>query len=121
MNQLVKLNKMFNEKDINDTVVLAVSVDSVENLKKTRSRLSNEDSKSGIVLLSDPGHRIIDIYGLLNPGSPGLPHPATYIIDKKGVVRWKFVDVDYRKRPDNEQVLNALKSLDAYQTLEKTE
>jgi peroxiredoxin len=99
---------MFNEKNITGAVVLAVSVDSIENLGKTRSRLS-KDTK--IILLSDPGHKIIDQYGLLNPKSPGLPHPATYVIDKKGVVRWKFVETDYTKRPDNEEVLKALKSI----------
>lgn len=68
--------------------------------------------QSSVVLLSDPGHKVIDRYGLLNPDSNGLPHPATYVIDKKGVVRWKFVDVDYKRRPDSEQVLDALKSVD---------
>jgi peroxiredoxin len=99
---------MFNEEKITDTAVLAVSVDSIENLRKTRSRLSN-DTK--IILLSDSGHKVIDLYGILNPNSRGLPHPATYIIDKRGVVRWKFVEVDYTKRPNNEQVLEALKAI----------
>jgi len=99
---------MFIEKNITNAAVLAVSVDSIENLEKTRSRLS-KDTK--IILLSDPGHKVIDRYGLLNPSASGLPHPATYIIDKKGVVRWKFVEVDYTKRPDNEEVLRALKSI----------
>jgi peroxiredoxin len=99
---------MFAEKNITDAVVIAVSVDSIENLEKTRSRLSKNTK---IILLSDPGHMVIDRYGLLNPGSSGLPHPATYVIDRKGVVRWKFVEVDYTKRPDNEEVLKALKSI----------
>ena len=64
-------------------------------------------------MLSDPGHKVIDRYGLLNPDSKGLPHPATYVIDKKGVVRWKFVETDYTIRPSNDQVLKALKSIDS--------
>jgi peroxiredoxin len=64
------------------------------------------------VLLSDPGHKVIDRYGLLNPQSRGLPHPATFVIDKVGVVRWRIVNVDYRVRPDNDQILKALRSLD---------
>jgi peroxiredoxin len=99
---------MLNEKNITDAVVLAVSVDSIENLEKTHSRLSKNTK---IILLSDPEHMVIDRYGLLNPNSRGLPHPATYVIDKKGVVRWKFVEVDYTRRPDNEEVLKALKSI----------
>jgi len=102
---------MFNETSIPDTVVLAITVDSKEDLRKVSGRLSGEDSESHIVLLSDPGHKVIDRYGLLNPNGRGLPHPATYIIDKKGIVRWKFVEVDYSIRPDSEQVLEALRSI----------
>ena len=102
---------MFNETSIPDTVVLAITVDSKEDLKKVSGKVSGKDSKSHIELLSDPGHKAINRYGLLNPDSRGLPHPATYIIDKKGIVRWKFVEVDYSIRPDNEQVLKALRSI----------
>ena len=109
--QLVKLNKIFNENSVSDTVVLAISVDNLEGLKKTANRLSQEIDKSNIELLSDPDHKVIDSYGLLNPESRGLPHPATYIIDKEGVVRWKFVEIDYRIRPDSQQVLKELKSI----------
>ena len=62
-------------------------------------------------LLSDPGHKVIDRYGLLNPSGRGLPHPATYVIDKKGIVRWRFVEVDYKVRPTNEQIIEALKGI----------
>lgn len=102
---------MFNETSIPDTVVLAITVDSKEDLKKVSDRVSGEDSKSYIELLSDPGHEVINRYGLLNPNSRGLPHPATYIIDKKGIVRWKFVEVDYRIRPNTGQVLKVLRSI----------
>jgi len=33
------------------------------------------------------------------------------VIDKQGVVRWKYIEVDYKKRPGNEQILQALKKL----------
>lgn len=57
-------------------------------------------------LLSDPDHRVMDRYGLLNEKSKRpVPHPATYVIDRKGVVRWKFIEVDYKVRPSNEDVL----------------
>ncbi len=61
--------------------------------------------------LSDPGHKVIDRYGLLNPSASGLPHPATYVIDRKGIVRWKFVEVNYRIRPTNEQILKVLQEI----------
>ena len=66
-------------------------------------------------LLSDPDHRIIDRYGLFNPDAPRdspVPHPTTLVIDREGVVRWKFVEVDYRIRPSHEDILAALDALD---------
>ena len=60
------------------------------------------------LLLSDPGSRVIGRYGLLNPEGRGWPHPTTFVLDKRGVVHWKFVETDYRVRPTNEQILEAL-------------
>jgi len=54
---------------------------------------------------------VIDRYGLLNPKGKGWPHPATYVIDKEGTVRWKFVEVDYKVRATNDMILKALKPL----------
>jgi len=54
---------------------------------------------------------VIDRYGILNPDGKGWPHPATYVIDSQGVVRWEFIEVDYRKRPTNEQILQALRKI----------
>jgi len=65
-------------------------------------------------LLSDPDHRVIDRYGLFNTEDPRgreIAHPATYVIDREGVVRWGFVEVDYRVRPSNEDILGELAAL----------
>lgn len=41
-----------------------------------------------------------------------LPHPATFIIDRQGVVRYAHVDPDYAKgRADPGEVIDALKNL----------
>jgi peroxiredoxin len=71
----------------------------------------NDGAPSGILFLSDVGHRVINRYGILNQSSRDLPHPATYVIDKGGIVRWKSVNVDYRVRPTKRQILGALKNL----------
>lgn len=76
-------------------------------------RISEEDGlRPDYTFLSDPGHRVIDRYGLLNPDDPrGIPHPAVYVVDRSGVVRWKFVETDYRIRAENEMILEALADL----------
>jgi peroxiredoxin len=62
-------------------------------------------------LLSDPDHAVIARYGLLNQDDPEarpIPHPTTFVIDQAGVVRWKFLETDYRVRPSNDEILAAL-------------
>jgi peroxiredoxin len=89
-----------------------VAIDAKADLQRMADKISRDDGKPPeIVFLSDPGHRVIDRYGLWNPAGRGWPHPATFVIDRSGIVRWKFVEVDYKIRPNNEQILAALKSL----------
>lgn len=61
-----------------------------------------------LTFLMDLGHRVIDRYGLLNEDRRGIPHPTVYVIDRAGVVRWKFTEVNYKIRPTNEMILEAL-------------
>jgi alkyl hydroperoxide reductase subunit AhpC len=100
------------DPSLSDTRILAVAIDSKEDLQKMSDNISkNGGQPVGFLFMSDPQHTVINRYGLLNERSQGLPHPATFVIDKKGVVRWKSVDVNYRVRPTNQQILEALKAL----------
>ena len=75
-------------------------------------RVAQDDGRVlDFTLLSDPDHSVIDRYGLLNQGDPQarpIPHPTTLVIDHDGVVRWKFIEVNYKIRPTNEDVASAL-------------
>lgn len=67
-------------------------------------------------LLSDLDHRVIDRYGLLNDKSQRpIPHPTTLVIDRKGLIRWRFTEVDYRIRPANADILQQVAKLEAAQ------
>lgn len=95
-----------------ETQILTVSIDSHEDSKKLINRLQQRSPGDyDFPFLEDKDHRVIDRYGILNPDGRGWPHPATYVIDLQGIVRWKFIEVDYRKRPTNEQILQALKNI----------
>lgn len=98
-----------------ETEIVTVSVDDQEKQQMMIDRIVAEGGAvPDFTMLSDPDHRVIDRYGLFNPDSrPNrpVPHPATYVIDKEGMVRWGFVEVDYRVRPSNEDVLAALQAL----------
>ena len=66
-------------------------------------------------LLADPDNAVIDRYGVFNPDEArgrAVPHPTVLVIDKQGVVRWKFIEIDFRIRPTNEDILAALTELD---------
>jgi hypothetical protein len=79
--------------------LIAVSYDPPETLKKFA------DSR-GITfpMVSDTGSRIIKQYGLLNESvepntrSYGIPHPGTFILNKRGVVTARYFEDAYRER-----------------------
>ena len=87
----------------------------MQDLQRMVDRVAAKDSVTlPFPLLSDPDHRVIDRYGLFNPAEPKgrpVPHPATYVIDKEGVVQWKMVEINYKIRPTNEDILAALTRL----------
>ena len=67
-------------------------------------------------ILSDPGHRVIDGYGIRDPDYngqkfEGIPHPSVYIVDKNGRVAWAKVESDYKERPTDDDIRSALKTL----------
>ncbi len=85
-------------------------------------------------VLSDPRNRVADAYGLIMtvleslrplylqwgidlPAANGddshqLPVPATYVIERSGIIRAAHVDKDYTKRMEPEAIVEALKALD---------
>ena len=94
--------------------MLAISIDARDKTQMMIDRIvQTGGERPDYTFLSDPDHRVIDRYGLLNPGGRGWPHPATYVIDRSGIVRWKFIEIDYKIRPTNEMILTALEALPA--------
>ena len=79
-------------------------------------RVAEEDGMLiEFTILSDPDNAVIDRYGVFNPDDSrrrAIPHPTTLVIDKQGVVRWKFIEIDYRIRPTNDGILAAVAELD---------
>jgi peroxiredoxin len=107
----VELKALLTEDQENDAQLIALSVDNPEDLQRMVNSVSEDGQPPRFPFLTDPGHRVIDRYGLFNPDDPRgrqITHPATYVIDKDGVVRWKHVEVDYTVRPSNEDILKAL-------------
>ena len=85
-------------------------------------------------VLSDQGARVAAAYGVawevpnilldhmrndrkldladVNGGNGSiLPIPATFVLNREGIVKWRFIDVDYRKRAEPRDVVMALREL----------
>ena len=111
--QLGELRTMLDDDLRTDTELLVVSVDAERETRMTVTRVSQGGVEPDFRFLMDVDHAVIDRYGILNESGTrrGIPHPATYVIDKRGVVRWHDVQTDYRVRPTNEQILTGLRAL----------
>ncbi len=60
-------------------------------------------------ILSDSGRTAIIDYGVL--ASNHIAIPSTFIIDKEGIIRWKYVG-STGDRPDPETVIEQLKAIE---------
>ena len=80
--------------DFEDLVVLYVMAGNQVN-EKTRRFIDGMGLRDRVRFLADPDSATIDAYGLRKPDpepiEAGVPHPATYVLDRRGIVR--FVDV----------------------------
>ena len=97
--------------------IFAISVDAPEASKTLAEKIASDNK--GVVnfpLLSDPQHKIIDAYGLRDEAYKGqdiygIPHPAVYVIDKEGKVRWARIEANYKERPTLAQIRAAVDAL----------
>ena len=85
---------------------------SVDTAAQSRSFASHAGT-APLTLLSDPGHRVIDRYGLRDPrydqlGQAGIPYPSIYVIDRSGRVSWVRIEKDYTQRPANSAIRAAI-------------
>ena len=98
-----------------------------------KSLRTAEDNKVSFDVLSDVGNNVARQFGLVftlperlrmiykqfgadvaaanDDERYELPLAATYVIDVDGIIRYSFVDTDYTKRLEPEEVVNVLKKI----------
>jgi len=88
--------------------ILAVVVDPVERNAKVVADLGLD-----FRILSDPDLQVIDRYDLRHAGAPGgdIARPASFLIDRSGIVRWRDITENYRIRPHPAVILGELDKL----------
>ncbi len=94
--------------------IYAISPDSNEQSRKFAGMVAADHrGELTFPLLADPLARVIDRYGLRDEAyggekEYGIPHPAVFVLDQQGHVRWVKIESDFRERPSNEEVAAAL-------------
>lgn len=110
--------------------LVAVTLEKPEQMEATQAKAAPD-----ITILGDPAAEAAKAFGLLftvdeatqkkykgygidvaannSNGQWTLPHPGTFVIDTQGVIRWAWVEEDYRKRADPEEVISAVKAITA--------
>jgi peroxiredoxin len=94
-------------KDLNATVI-GVSTDQVPS---QAAFAKNCDPKGDVLLLSDFRHKAIKDFGVAVDQGPRPNDRATFIIDKAGVLRYRFVEPDAGKFQGIEPELVELQKL----------
>ena len=90
-----------------DTEVLAVSVDDLSQASYAVQQLGLE-----FPVLYDPEAEAVKAYGVFNLFNNNLPAPSTFVIDKEGVVRWKYIGKTAASdRASNGEIIAQLKEL----------
>lgn len=115
LRQLSELRTLLDSTDT--TKLYAISVDPADKQKITMEKIA-KDGKGEVnfPLLSDPGHKIIDAYGVYDPTYSGqrfdgISHPVVIILDKNRKVTFIKVELDYKIRPTNQDIRAELKKL----------
>lgn len=90
--------------------VIGISYDSPEILKRAAAK-----HQITFPLLSDQGSRTIDAYGVRNREATGrfegIPHPTTFIVDDRGIIRAKLFHDGYKERHSAEDLIRAAKQV----------
>ena len=106
--------------------VIVVGPETIENTQKTADK-----AKSAFILLPDTSSQILTAYDVLfyvnekyqrkiktflrtdiaennNQEEAMLPVPATYVIAKGGIIKWRHFDYNYSKRATVREIINQL-------------
>jgi len=87
------LQQHFSKLDNKNTKLVAISTDGNDEKNRTVSELGVQ-----FLIIPDQKRKIIRSFGVLHP-EEGISRPAVFIIDKKGLVRFRKIGIDYTDRP----------------------
>ena len=83
-------------------VLVAISYDPPDALADVARR-----HKITFPLLSDPGSRTIDAYGIRDPQGDGYPHPQTFLVRADGIIAAVLSQKGFAIRHTTDELLEA--------------
>ena len=105
--QLGELSDRYEELQDLSAEVLAISTDDLHGAETIAQRVGIQ-----FPVLYDPDAEVVKAYGVYNKFNDRLAAPSTFIVDKQGVIQWKYVAGDaYYDIPSTEQVLDQLRAM----------
>jgi peroxiredoxin len=106
MIELGQLEAHYDEFAKRLTRVVAVSVDGLDDSKKTQQDFPH------LTVVADPDHKLVDAAAVLHPGAgehgEDVAVPTTILVDKHGVVRALFRPTNFGGRLSASEVLAAV-------------
>ena len=95
---------MYENIEASNAEVLAISVDNLAGAERVVSQLGIP-----FPILYDPSKQVPQEYGVFNLLGDNLATPSTFILDKEGVIRWKYVaSGSISDRPSVSEILGQL-------------
>ena len=85
--------------------VYAFTADSLESVARTIT-----EWKLTFIVVADPSRETLRQYGVRNPQDQSAM-PATFVIDRQGIVRYRYVGTSAADRPDVREVLDAVRKV----------
>jgi len=109
----VELRQAFGTVD--DLVIFYVMAENQINAKSLRF-IDEGQLRERVYFISDPESRVITDLGLRKadpePIEEGVAHPATYLIDRRGRIRFADVRSDFHVWLDPQTIIDALARID---------
>ena len=102
----MELSDRYNEIADLNAEVLAISTDDLSDAEYIADMIGFM-----FPILYDPMAEVVGEYGVYNLLRDGLAAPSTFIIDKDGVIQWKYLGRDKSDRPSTRRVLEQLQLL----------
>jgi len=104
---LQELRKSSKKIELFNCIILAIAVDQPRLMKKLKQKMDWD-----FPLLYDKRSETISAYGVLDSSSEkGEPHPATFVVDRLGIIRYRKVYSDYKEKSTVREILLVLEGL----------